>query len=178
MSLIQDALERAITPEPEVPQAVAVHEEPRLQNIKYYEAAAAEKPQAKVWRAKANKKSFSYKIPNVPAHYRLPVFITGLILISLLARLFFFNGPSEAKTLVMPSRSVVVKAQTPVTQKMISQAKFTLTGITRADGLFLALINNQVVGEGDSLREGAVVKTITEDTATLEWQNRPVSLSL
>lgn len=184
MSLIQAALDKAHEKEPEAPKApVPVAEEPRMQSIQFYETAEIkETAPAAAFRPK--KKKAAAAAVTLPAIQLLPsmrlgLLISGLILITLLVvRNFIPSSTSTEPAEVLPSQAVVVKTQTPVTQKTTAQIKFTLTGITETEGIKLALINNQVVGEGDKLRESAVVKSISQDSVVLEYQNKPLKLSL
>lgn len=58
------------------------------------------------------------------------------------------------------------------------QPKLTLTGITVSGDERLALINNQVVGVGDFIREKARVKEIRERSVILEFQGKEFRLTL
>ena len=55
---------------------------------------------------------------------------------------------------------------------------FVLTGVTSAGDVPLALINNEIVGEGDRLPEGAIVKEIQARAAILEFQGKEIKLKL
>lgn len=179
MSLIQDALEKALSPEPETPKPVIpVAEEPRLQTNQYYETAEKAIPEPKpVEKKKKAASSSGLRIPKWFLNFRLIFFFTGVVVLSMgIGRLLIPKTSVENQP--MPSPSAVVKTQTPITQKTIAKIKFTLTGITQADGILLALINNQVVGEGDRLRENATVKSISQSSVSLEYDGRPVTLTL
>ena len=56
--------------------------------------------------------------------------------------------------------------------------QFVLTGITDSGSGKLALINNQVVGIGDRLKEKAFVKSIGERSAVLDYSGKEIRLSL
>jgi hypothetical protein len=183
MSLIQDALERAHNPEPEAPKPVMPqHEEPRLQNIKFYETLekkepvqeVAEKPEKKL------KPDFGNKISDIFSSYKIAIGIGALVLATFLIGKIFLPSSKVVSHSVsqVQTESVILKTETPITQRTVAQVKFLLTGITTADGVQLALINNQVVGVGDILREKATVKAITANTVTLEWEGRQITLSL
>lgn len=184
MSLIQDALEKALSPEPEVPKAAApTHEEPRLQSIKFYESTETPETVAQPARPKKKKivaETLKNKIQNLSPQARLIALIGGFLVLSLILGPIWISPAKKStpSSFALPTASVVAKTQTPITQKTIAQIKFTLTGITQADGIWLALINNQVVGEGDKMRENALVKSVTENTVTLEWQGKQIVLTL
>lgn len=182
MSLIQAALEKAHQPEPEEPKPVPIiSEEPRMQTNKFYEAVETEVNPvfAGKKRKTLSRKPMTHTAPlTIPPQYRMTAAIAGMIFFSILAGVFILPAKTTVQPMPMSSQSVVMKTQTPVTQKTISQVKFMLTGITEADGVQLALINDQVVGVGDLLREKAVVKSIAESAVTLEWQGRQITLTL
>ena len=56
--------------------------------------------------------------------------------------------------------------------------QFKLSGITISGGQTLALVNNQVVAEGDRLKENAIVKKIADGTVTLEYNGKEFDLTL
>jgi hypothetical protein len=186
MSLIQDALDKAHEKEPEIEKLVIpVAEEPRMQNIQFYETSEIkETAPASAFRPKKKKSSAAgpaFQMPSfqISPNIRLAIIIGSLVIVTLLIGRNFIPMTTTSETAAaMPSQAVVVKTQTPITQKTTSQIKFTLTGITETEGVKLALINNQVVGEGDKLRENAVVKSISNENVVVEYQNKPVTLSL
>ena len=196
MSLIQDAFDRASAPEPEpetdkileeVRQAVA--REPRLETIKFYETFTTPLENdlnqiKKFGQSKAEEKVKTiYLSPN-----QLILILMGVLLAgSLIASRFMFrsvNSTAASEVTSAPvhsersSRPVVVTTRTPVTNRTVSQMKFTLTGVTASGETRLALINDQVVGVGDPLREKATVKSIEPNSVTLEYEGHPVILTL
>ena len=200
MSLIQDALNRANTPEPEpvvdkVLEEVkqAVEREPRLETIKFYETFTAP-VEEELKKIKRNLPQASNKIQGIKTIYLSPnqLALIGmgiLLLVSLIASRFMFRSTNDAAGLEThsvsapavserSSRPVTVTTKSPVMQRTVAQVKFTLTGVTSSGETRLALINDQVVGVGDHLREKAVVKSIEETGATLDYEGRQVVLSL
>ncbi len=195
MSLIQNALDKAGFEDPSpVPAEVsapvvskaaekskqeekkqdASYEGPRLKNIQFYESIAPKK--------------MVPSLPSLPkidfqSKRMLYIAIGVFLLFSLFAGRFLMRplkndvavstAPAFEKT-----QEAVVKTQTPFTQKTISKIKFVLTGVTSTDHMLLALINNQVVGVGDRLRENAVVKSIAENSVEIEYQGKPIKLSI
>jgi hypothetical protein len=182
MSLIQSALEKANMPDAEEPKiAVPVAEEPRMQNIQFYETVEKTgKPEYTERKRTKPRQAAEIKTVSLQffSRYRLSLIIGALVLGSLIAGRLFIAAETPSRPLEIPTPAVVMKEQSPITQKTVAQVKLTLTGITEAEGVQLALINNQVVGVGDRLREQAVVKTITNNAVTLEWQGRQVTLTL
>lgn len=66
-----------------------------------------------------------------------------------------------------------------VSSDSIQKPEFKLTGITYSrSNEPLALINNQVVGVGERLKEDAVVKEIQNRNVTLEFRGSTITLSL
>ncbi len=181
MSLIQSALDKAHEKEPEAPIAtIPLAEEPRMQNIQFYETAETKETPVRAFRPKKKNSAVAFKLPEIQisANMRLALTIGALVLLTIIGGRFFISTPEQTTQTQVAVSEVIVKTETPVTQRPTAQIRFTLTGITETDGMRLALINNQVVGEGDRMRENAVVKTISKDTVVLEYQNKPLKLSL
>ncbi len=74
--------------------------------------------------------------------------------------------------------AVVVEAKHSFFDRTPSKLKFSLTGITSSDdNVLLAVINDQVVGVGDTLREGALVTKITADRVILDIDGQKIVLT-
>ena len=58
------------------------------------------------------------------------------------------------------------------------QPKWVLSGVTISNSQQLALVNDQVVGVGETIGKDAVVKEIDSRSATLEFQGRKIRLTL
>ncbi len=56
--------------------------------------------------------------------------------------------------------------------------KLVLSGITKSADGNLALINGQVAGVGDRLKERAFIKEIREESVVLDWNGREITLKL
>lgn len=72
---------------------------------------------------------------------------------------------------------VVVKSPSRIFKRSVSKARYLLTGITSSDNVLLAVINDQVVGVGDTLREGALVTKITVDRVILDTDGQKTVLT-
>lgn len=174
----------------ETSKAPAVPEEaPRLKSIRYYEKQ--NKIVEKAIREELKKEAVNNLSHEVilgqeekrKAHKNFLFLILALLAVSLLAWKLMPSAEDSAESRMLapappaekPS-SVVIRAQTPVTARPVSQVKFSLTGITVSGDTNLAVINNQVVGTGDQLREGAFVKSITASLVVLEMDGRQIVL--
>lgn len=206
MSILQRALDRAENPEKETvtapePQvktpvpALAVkkteapaerqHQAPRLNTIRFYESQneAVEEDIQETARAAFRNYTAAQKETKRPRKNFLGLILVLLLLTVGAAKLVIPSKPEKtpANTLApassAPSEAVVVKAQKPFTSVPVSQIKFILTGITASGDTTLAVINNQVVGTGDKLREGAVVKSITANRVVLDLDGRQIVLN-
>ena len=201
MSLIQDAFDKASVPEPEpvadkILEEVrqAVEREPRLETLKFYETFTAplEVDLEALEKIKQAQPLPPEKTQEVKTIYLSPnqlvlILMGVLLLVSLVAsRLMIRAANSAAAPEIFSapvlsersSRPVTVTTKTSVTNRTVSQMKFILTGVTSSGDTRLALINDQVVGVGDQLREKAVVKSIEDHSVTLDYEGRPVTLTL
>jgi hypothetical protein len=99
-----------------------------------------------------------------------------LIVGTLVASCFVFYQLFSAST----SEKITLASgfSTLASEKSLPKTHFVLSGITTVGESRLALINNQVVGVGDTLREKAVVEEILEREATLKYYSRKIKLSL
>ncbi len=172
--------EKVKCPEPQ-------HEQPRLNAVRYYEKEnqkVEEAIQEKLRETLKNKSLPALQTKKEPKSYVLTLILI-LLFVSLGASLMLF---SDSKTfipetqIIVPERAeipkaVVVKTENPLKSKSAAQVKFLLTGITASGGTNLAVINNQVVGTGDTLREGAAVKSIQADRVVLELDGKQIVLN-
>ena len=110
--------------------------------------------------------------------------IGSVFLVSLWALFFFETFLHPSLSSKIPSR---VQRETnqkgesfpALFPKILSQTpEFLLTGITSSGAERLALINGQVVGVGDRLKEKALVKDIREQSVTLDYSGKRIKLSL
>lgn len=206
MSILQRALDRAENPEKETaapePQvktpapapvvkateapAERQHQAPRLNSIRFYESQneAVEEDIQETARAAFRNYTAAQKETKRPRKNFLGLILVLLFLTVGAAKLMIPSKPAKApgETLVPAVSSaapeaVVVKARKPFTSAPVSQTKFILTGITASGDTTLAVINNQVVGTGDKLREGAIVKSITANRVVLNLDGRQIVLN-
>jgi hypothetical protein len=84
--------------------------------------------------------------------------------------------PAAVSAAVSPE-PVVVKSPSRLFTRSVSKARYLLTGITSSDNDLLAVINDQVVGVGDTLREGALVTKITVDRVILDTDGQKTVLT-
>lgn len=89
--------------------------------------------------------------------------------------LFWSNRPKNTAPVMMAGVSSI--PQMPQAARE-NAAKFVLSGITESGTEKLAVINNQVVGTGDRLKEKAFVKEIRETYVILDQGGREIRLSL
>lgn len=106
-----------------------------------------------------------------------------IILIGILSILFLWRqGLPLSKPVVRAAREIsrpMPALRMPsLVPELSYQPKLRLTGITVSGDEKLALINNQVVGVGDFLREKARVKEIRERSVILDFQGKDVRLTL
>ncbi|MFH0985269.1 MAG: hypothetical protein V1882_07000 [Candidatus Omnitrophota bacterium] len=80
---------------------------------------------------------------------------------------------SQAK---MPAKTMLPIPHAPL--RIISGSIFRLTGITRINGESMAVINDMIVGIGDSLPGHAIVKAIGDGEVRLDVQGRDLQLIL
>ncbi len=154
--------------------------EPRLSSIRFYEAAESE-----LEKDIQNIRKQTKEIQTDKSNQHLLLGIVFFLVLSLLASRFWMNSKKSSKMNMVSIQStetkppqVLITQQEDVFHKKTSQVKLTLTGITSANNQPLALINNQVVGMGDKLREGAIVKSIHGQEVILELDGRKIALSL
>jgi hypothetical protein len=184
MSLIQEALEKVGTPTPP-----PIREE-KNQPSRNFQKTARTIRKARVFLSKSYRDK---KIKEVHAAWNVPKSVEKkslnwnkavpyiLILIAMiLVSEFMSRRNDEHSTFIPTSRMIAPKAVSKdlTTSKAKDQTPFHLTGITYQDGAPLALINNQVVGVGDTLKENAQVVSITNRSATIQYKRKKISLSL
>lgn len=200
MSLLQRALDRAENPEtetvtketvqaaPKIPapekkaqetSSKTQHDAPRLNAIRFYEAQN-QAIEEDIRQAKA----VSVPKQEVDHSGRNRLFLITALLTASLGLIPFLHLPapknkplSAQKSAVETPQTVIVKAEKPFVAKPVSQIRFMLTGITASGDTMLAVINNQVVGTGDKLREGATVKSITDNRVVLDLDGRQIVLN-
>lgn len=98
--------------------------------------------------------------------------IVGVLFLALLTSfLIFFNSSSGEKTKT-PYR---VSKQAPA--KLFSGGMYRLTGITKIDGVWQAVINDEIVQTGDWLAKNAQVKTIQDHEVLLDVRGREIKLT-
>ena len=188
MSLIQDALEKA----GRLPAAVVKPAPPREENPPREPEVKVEKmtaPKAEaLWfvalkvkmlgmmdkmRIKSWQKNESRKTGFIAA---------GLILLFLGAFVYVHHTAPRSSSGNPAQIFPADPAADPVPQKdfpaAVSAPDFQLTGITLSGTTRLALINDQVVGAGEKLKEGAEVVEIQEQKATLTFQGKKIELEL
>ncbi|EFK97578.1 hypothetical protein LDC_0387 [sediment metagenome] len=113
------------------------------------------------------------------------VIFAGFVLISAGLLFYLLDVEVERESAVKEGFPAAQPAETapsnpfqPAAAKPV-KPKYTLTGITTdTGGTRLALINGQIVGVGDLLREGAVVKQIHARSAVLTVEGREILLEL
>lgn len=120
-----------------------------------------------------------------PRRSRLPWVLAGVALIAVLVALWFavrayrqveqaFQPPTPPPTPV----KAIEPAPVVVTPAPATETRFKVTGIMRdPDGTFVAVINGKVVSETHYV-DGATVKKIERDRATLEVDGKEVVLRL
>lgn len=171
MSLIQEALEKAgkiqqtekfyelperLKPEPFQPKA------PKVKKAAVLSKAVEIKPAPKI---------------EISSQFLIRAGIAaGLILFFWAASFILSRGGKSSGVMVAgvssaASHSSMLPAASPV-------PKFTLTGITDSGTGKLALINDQVAGIGDRLKEQAFVKQIGENYAVLDYNGKEIQLTL
>lgn len=162
---------------PETQDRRALDHEPRIDSVRFYESLDQETAKAIGQISK----------PNFWKDQRV---ILSVISFLLFCSLFAARGmmpavskdQSEAPVFyqpTLPERPTTAqimhqKAMQPVSPQ---KSRFVLTGITSTEGTRLAVINGQVVGEGDNLRDGGQVKSITDKKVIVKYQFREITLN-
>lgn len=193
MSLIQSALEKAnrpagktptpvILPKPSIaatssvkPQAVRTPVLPKEPAKPVLQKKQEEKQEWKPLPEKQNRTQLKY--PGLI--FSGIVFLVGFGVFIALA--WIFAKPpamTTAGALSTTIQKTSAAPTTPVFAKTKSKNRFQLSGITFSGSDRLALVNNQVLGVGDKLPEGAVVKSISTDAVLLEFQGKNIELTL
>ncbi len=89
-----------------------------------------------------------------------------------------YGKKTETSPVMMAGVSSTLVQIPQASSRAANTPKFVLTGVTESNGAKLALINNQVAGVGDRLREKAFVKSINEDSVVLDYDGREIRLNL
>lgn len=100
--------------------------------------------------------------------------------------LIFFRSSFHQKKVIQPTPAVEIpESFVPISERSKSLPgltpgpKLVLSGITSfGENEYLALINNQIVAEGDVLKERALVKKIQNRSVLLEFRGKETTLSL
>lgn len=199
MSLIQQALEKAKQPD-KTPLALKAaakanpgtltpalppkpEHEPRLSSIKFYETLQKKvEEDIKTVAPGSSPKARGEGVTHNAAMAWIGILLGTSLLIGWFLFPQFQKQPmpaSSAKPVAPASERAVVKWDSIIgRQKATSQIRFLLTGITAYADANYALINNQVVGVGDRLRENAVVKSISSNVVILDMNGRDITLTL
>ena len=77
-----------------------------------------------------------------------------------------------------PAALLPIKTESAKIKTALAGFRFTLTGITTYGTERLALINNQVVGVGEKLKENATVLEIQGQKVALDFQGKRIELEL
>ena len=202
MSLIKEALEKAgrkletleaaaaetiiRPPVPAVRFSTPVREQ-RIKNWVQEEASVIPIPQTakekiNFWKVLKTMKPVSVKIPQnlkLPFDFQGDLAAIAAILGVLILGLSFLTLYRTVTTadLSVPAKSLATGVPDMISKTALAP-KFALTGITDSNTGKLALINNQVVGVGDKLKENALVKTIAGRSVVLYFHGKEITLSL
>ena len=101
----------------------------------------------------------------------------ALIILFFGAVIYVHNATLKSQDLKSPR----LEAGDSVSQAGLNEAgvpDFELTGITLSGNTRLALINNQVAGVGEKLKEGATVLEIQNHQVVLDFQGKRIALEL
>lgn len=140
-----------------------------------------------ITRPVLEKKEDAGTLPNAPKKLRFKypgLVFSGIILLAVLGvfaglYLIFSQPPAINKSSnAITSQTAPLKTQSPVFAKPKNKSRFQLSGITFSGSDRLALVNNQVLGVGDKLSEGAMVKSIADDSVILEFEGKTIELLL
>lgn len=174
MSLIQEALEKAGKVQP----AENFYEIPNRPEPKPFKPAALKVKETAVLSKAADIKQVKpARAIQISSQFLFRAGIAaGLILLFWAASFVLSRGGKSSGVMVAgvssaASHSSMLTAASPV-------PKFTLTGITDSGTGKLALINDQVAGIGDRLKEQAFVKQIGENYAVLDYNGKEIQLTL
>ena len=170
MSLIQEALDKAAkarmpteTPAPPKKLTPAITESLEIE----------EKIVKRYSRPKFERVSVKSVAAGTAGRIILAAAIAGVIVLAIF--LLWSKRPKNAAPVMMAGISSIPQMpQSP----MMNAPKFVLSGITESGTQKLAVINNQVVGTGDRLREKAFVKEIRATSVILDLSGREIKLSL
>ena len=179
MSLIREALEKAgrkkekVSPNPP-PVAATIQE--REENIKEWVREERARLVQELSQAKPKHNLFSFKIPfDIRKHAVTLLAIWGVLIFGLVFLWLY-------RTLTTTNFAVPTQNFASGVPAFVSHAtpepKFLLTGITESGNEKLALINNQVVGVNNTLKENAIVKDIQEKSVLLYFRGREIKLTL
>ena len=101
----------------------------------------------------------------------------GVLLVCLMAGLFYIGiWSSQPKTKIPSSAVTVTSQQAPL--RIFSGTLYRLTGITNINGKSMAVINDEIVSVGDSLQGQAVIKAIGKGEVRLDIQGKEIKLTL
>lgn len=159
MSLIQQALEktsreqetRTRTP----PPAPKIYDRDPM-------GAALERELTQVQHSYAKRRGLYWKVA------------LGAFTVCLIAGLFYIGLHGKN----LPSAAVGTKTVPQVPVQIFSGYIYRLTGITNIGDKTIAVINNRLVGVGDTLNNKAVVKAIGKSEVRLDIQGKEITLTL
>ncbi len=188
MSLIQEALEKAGRLPAAAPKPVPVEEKTPLTQK---EAKIEKMPSAKtepLWFVGLKVKWLGImdKIRMTPFRPGKPPkagFIAAGLIVLFLGAVFYGHTTTLKPSQLNDSQLAAALGgdENPVSHGASGQASipdFELTGITSSRNAPLALINNQVVGVGERLKENATVLEIQNQKAVLDFQGKRIELEL
>lgn len=194
MSLLQDALQRARerTPATLISKAVeAGTKKPFSPLPQMPESKARPLPKESQWHTPPIitqiRRQMNTVAPPLPANRELPkqkilaaclIILMGVLSVLFLLRQGLPLSKPTASALREVSKPMPALRMPSLVPEISFLPKLSLTGITVSGDEKLALINNQVVGVGDFLREQARVKEIRERSVVLEFQGRELRLTL
>ena len=167
MSLIQEALEKA--------GRLSVPQEKPLQEAAVEKISAAKAEP--LWRVGLKVKFYSLtdKIRSAIQPGSRPHkagFIAGGLILFFLGTVLYLQGASPK----ISTRTEAAGTAHP--SSAAARADFELTGITLMGASHLALINNQVVGVGEKLKEGATVLEVKDRAAAIDFHGKRIDLEI